>query len=299
MRYLLRSLQQSKKCLLTAGLLATSILHSFAQSDGTEKTGLFISPSLQFVTVQKAGNSIDLKATLLTKIKGTPYKLPHLKVNFILITDSGETVLGHAITDGRGKAQFTVRADSLVANKEGKLHFKAAFAGNKQMDPADGDLSISRAQLELSPVKQDSVYTANVKLIDPLTGKGIPKTTVGVFVQRTFSSLKLGEGTTDDNGEASVELPAGLAGDAKGNISLQAKIDDNETYGNIESSAVEKWGKPVSDKILAQPRALWSSHPPLWMLITFLVLMFTVWGHYIVIVYQLFRLRKEEPHPAA
>jgi heme/copper-type cytochrome/quinol oxidase subunit 2 len=55
-------------------------------------------------------------------------------------------------------------------------------------------------------------------------------------------------------------------------------------------------GKPVSDKDQVAPRALWSAHPPLWMMITFIVLMVTVWGHYVVIVYELFRLRKEEPH---
>jgi len=32
------------------------------------------------------------------------------------------------------------------------------------------------------------------------------------------------------------------------------------------------------------------------MLVTFIILMGTVWGHYVVIVVQLFRLRKEEPH---
>jgi hypothetical protein len=75
-----------------------------------------------------------------------------------------------------------------------------------------------------------------------------------------------------------------------------AKLDENEMYGNLEASVVQKWGIPVSDKIQDQPRALWSSHPPLWMLITFFILMAVVWGHYIVIVYQLIKLRKEEPH---
>ena len=75
-------------------------------------------------------------------------------------------------------------------------------------------------------------------------------------------------------------------------------IRQSETYGYLEAAAVEKWGIPVSDKIEDQPRSLWSSHPPLWMLITFIILMAAVWGHYIVIVYELFRLRKEQPNTA-
>jgi hypothetical protein len=34
------------------------------------------------------------------------------------------------------------------------------------------------------------------------------------------------------------------------------------------------------------------------MLITFIVLMVAVWGHYIIIVYELIRLRKEQPAAA-
>jgi hypothetical protein len=186
----------------------------------------------------------------------------------------------------------------LSTDKDGKLHFKAVFAGNKQMDPADGEVTIKRARLEITPVKGDSLSTVQVKLIDMGTGTEtpVPETVVGVFVHRMFNPLKLGEGTTDENGEASVEIANNLPGDANGNITLMAKLDENEMYGNLEASVVQKWGIPVSDKIQDQPRALWSSHPPLWMLITFFILMAVVWGHYIVIVYQLIKLRKEEPH---
>ena len=84
--------------------------------------------------------------------------------------------------------------------------------------------------------------------------------------------------------------------DAKGNITLLAKLDENEVYGNLEAGAVQQWGVPVSTVIKEQPRALWTPHPPVWMLVTFFVLMVVVWGHFFVIVYQLWRLRKEEPH---
>jgi hypothetical protein len=120
---------------------------------------------------------------------------------------------------------------------------------------------------------------------------------LGIFVHRLFNPLKVGEGTTDENGEATVEIPGKLPGDAKGNITLLAKLDENELYGNLESSVTQQWGIPVSDKLGEQPRALWSPHAPLWMMITFIILMCTVWGHYLVIFIQLFRLRKEEPEP--
>jgi hypothetical protein len=280
--------------------------HLFAQTDSTqkqepvaEKESSLISPSLEFTSVQKADSTIDLKAAMNAKIKGSSMKLPLLKVSFFLITDTAEKQLGFVITDGQGKAVLNAKPGALTTDKEGKLHFKAVFAGIKGMDPAEQEITIKRARLEITPVKEDSLLNVQVKLIDAGTGteKPVPETLIGVFVKRSFNPLKVGEGTTDENGEATVEVPKNLPGDATGNITLIAKLDENELYGNLEASVTQQWGKPVSDKLQELPRALWSSHPPIWMMITFIILMCTVWGHYLVIIFQLFRLRKEEPDP--
>ncbi|HEY6062510.1 MAG TPA: hypothetical protein VIV35_02815 [Chitinophagaceae bacterium] len=280
--------------------------HLMAQTDSTqkqepapEKESSLISPSLEFISVQKGDSTIDLKAAMNAKINGSSMKLPLLKVTFLLITDTAEKELGFAITNGQGKAVLNAKPGALTTDKEGKLHFKAVFAGNKAMDPAEQEITIKKARLEITPVKEDSVLNVQVKLVDVGTGteKPVPETLLGIFVHRSFNPLKIGEGTTDENGEATVEVPKNLPGDAKGNITLMAKLDENEVYGNLEASVTQQWGVPVSDQLQELPRALWSSHPPIWMMITFIILMCTVWGHYLVIIIQLFRLRKEEPDP--
>lgn len=282
----------------------------YAQSDSTqtdstaaaapaeEEESSLISPTLEFITVQKSNNTIDLKAAMRAKVKGNVYKLPLIKITFLQVSGAGEIPLGYVITDKQGKAVLNIKADSLVPDQEGKLNFKAVYAGNKQMESAEEEVSIKRARLELVPVKEDSLLTVTLKLTELGTGeeKPVPEAVLGVFAHRLFNPLKVGEGTTDESGEVSVEVPSNLPGDAKGNLTLIARLDENEVYGNLEASVVQPWGIPVSDKILDQPRALWSSHPPIWMLVTFIVLMSIVWGHYIVIVYQLLRLRKEEPN---
>lgn len=273
---------------------------STAQQEATEVTAdepALISPTLDLVTVQKSDNTIDLKASLKAKIKGTLTFLHSLKIKFYLVTDSAENELGTAITDRNGNAVLNVKAEQVVTNKVGQLYFKAIAAGNKSMEGAEGEVTIKRAILTLTPVKEDSLLSVQVKLVDVGSGTEtpVPEMTLGIFVKRLFNPLKVGEGATDENGEATIEIPNSLPGDAKGNITLIARLEENDTYGNLEASAIEKWGIPVSDKPEEQPRALWSSHPPLWMLITFAILMVAVWGHYIVIVYELFRLRKEQP----
>jgi len=294
-------------------LLLGSYYPSFAQGDSTppatdtttvpadepaaEEEPSLISPSIDFTAVQKGDNSIDLKAGMRAKVKGQFINLYKMKVSFFQVLNEEEIPIGFKITDGNGKTVFNVKGDSLKTDAEGKLQFKVVFAGNKAMESAEEFVSFKRARLEITPVKEDSLLTVQVKLVDIGTGEEVPvkETTVGIFVTRMFLPMKVGEGTTDENGEASIEFPNNLPGDAKGNITILAKLEENDSYGNLEASATEKWGIPVSDKPEEQPRALWSSHPPLWMLITFAILMVTVWGHYIVIVYELFRLRKEQP----
>jgi hypothetical protein len=271
---------------------------SSAKEEVKEKTTY--APLIAFISVQKSDNSVDLKATVQAKISGTLTKLPGLKIEFTVGSDSTVKKLGDVITDSRGVVILNCKPDQLTTDKEGKLNFKASFAGKDSIESAEELVSVKRARLEITPVKEDSLLTVKVKLIDLSTGTetAVPGTDLGVFVKRMFSALKLAEGKTDEAGEALIEIPNKLPGDAQGNITLLAKIDENEVYGNLEAAVTQPWGTPVSDELKALPRALWGTLPPLWMPITFLILMTAVWGHYIVIIFELFRLRKEEPKTA-
>jgi len=254
-------------------------------------------PLIEFVSIQKSDNNVDLKTSVKAKINGTLTKLAGFKIEFTIGADSTAKKLGEAITDSKGVAIFTCKADQLTTDAAGKLNFKASFPGKDSIESAEELVSVKRARLEITPLKEDSLLTVKVKLIDLSTGTetAVPETDLGVFVKRLFSPLKLGEGKTDEAGEASIEIPNNLPGDSHGNITLLAKLDENEVYGNLEASVTQPWGTPVSDELKELPRALWSSHPPIWMLVTFIILMSAVWGHYLVIIIQLFRLRKEEP----
>ena len=304
-------LLSNKKCVLhytfclaiIVSLVCPGVL--FGQSDSTakqqpaqeEKQVTTYLPLIEFLSIQRNDNSVDFKASLKAKINGTLTKLQGLKVEFFCSSDSLQKKLGETVTDRNGVAYFNSKGDQLIMNKEGKLNFKVVFAGKDSLESAEEILAVKRARLEITPVKEDSLLTVHLKLVDISTGTetAIPETDLGVFVKRMFSALKLGEGKTDENGEITLEIPIDLPGDAKGNITLLAKLEDNEIFGNLEAVVIQKWGVPVSDEIKELPRALWSTHPPIWMLVTFIIVMSVVWGHYIVIIFQLFRLRKEEP----
>lgn len=309
MKHLLLSLVQKNTFKLVSFLLAfVLVIPVFlsAQTDSSKNIQKdaadekeMLSPSLNLIVVQKGDNSIELKANLQTKVNKVIYKLPLLKIHFCQIVGTEEKELGFIITDRSGKAVFTCKPNTTFADVDGKIRFKAIFNGNKSIDPTDIEVTIKRAHLELVAAKEDSLNMVHLKLLDVGTGKEIPisKTDIGIFVKRLFTNLKIAEATTDDNGDASVEVSNKLPGNGKGELILIAQLNENEEYGNLETIATVNWGIPISDKIQDSPRALWSAHPPVWMMITFIILMTIVWGHYVVIIYELFRLRKEEPHP--
>jgi hypothetical protein len=269
---------------------------ALAQEDSTkQEENDKVSPAIELLSIQKGDNTIDLKANLRAKIKGTLTKLSGLKVEFFQTGDTEDKKLGEAISGSNGVAVVNIKSEGVTTDKEGKLNFKVVFPGNSTFESAEEVLAIKKAKLILTPVKEDSSLSVQVKLVDISTGTEttIPETNLSVYVKRMFSALKVGEGTTDENGEATIEIPNSLPGDEKGNLTLIARLEDNEVYGNLETANIQKWGTPVSNVSKELPRALWSPDPPIWMLITFIVLMTLVWGHYLVIIYELFRLRKE------
>lgn len=291
-----------KTKLKTAALLFFAFLlglpgMSFAQDTSGKKAAEFekLSPAIEMSSVQKSDNSIDLKVAMQAKYKGSFIKLPHLRVKFVEVSDTAEKELGSVITDRRGRGTFNFKTDAVVVDKDGKVKFKAIFEGNKWMEEADGEVYIKRGNLSMTTEKVDSAYSCTIKVVDLTTGTAIPEAAVGLYVKRSFFPMKIGEGKTDTDGSVTIEVPNTIKGDSAGNITLIGRLEENEDFGSLESAVVKDWGIPVSNKNVELPRALWSSHPPTWMLITFIVLMTTVWGHYIVIVYELFRLRKEEP----
>jgi len=152
------------------------------------------------------------------------------------------------------------------------------------------------AKLVMEAVEGDSTYTIKLQAsaLNANGPKPIADAKVSVYVKRMFSALKVAEGTTDADGMVEVDFPKGLSGDQDANLNITAKIEETEEYGNLEANMIKQWGKPVSYEITELPKALWSDHPPVWMIVTFFVLMGTVWIHYMIIVFKLFRIKTDK-----
>lgn len=258
------------------------------QEDQKEK----VSPRIGLVSTQINGDSILLESSVKVKTEGWQ-PVDFVWIKFDIHNDSVTKPLGVALTDDRGVASIKVGLKNLIVGEDGSWMFGSVFEGNEAVDEGESELSIKPAQMSMSGEKKDSLLNVTLRLFIPgLDNLPIAETEVSLYVKRHFSNLKIGEGTTDENGEVTIECPIDLSGDLKGNIIVIGKAEDLEEYGSVAAFMTQPWGRPLQEPDQKVLRELWSHSPPLWMVIVFAVLMTTVWGHYIVIIYKLVKLRK-------
>jgi hypothetical protein len=120
------------------------------------------------------------------------------------------------------------------------------------------------------------------------------------YVPRLFSDQIIGESEIVD-GQSYIIFPENIAGDTIGNISIIARIEDHDEYGNVERKVSNfRWGTtaPIEDDkslmtitINIPTRALWHTNAPLWMIFTLIFLLIGVWGHYVFVIISLFKLK--------
>ena len=238
--------------------------------------------------------SIELNSLLRIKVDEIYESVPDAKIEFIHVIPEGEEkILGNATTALNGKVSFMVKAEGLIPDEGGYFTFLTRYEGNDKIRSSESDLRLHPAKLAIEPNEEDSIYTINI--LATADSSGVPQpiadAIVSVFVKRMYSQLKVGEATTDEEGAAQFEFPGDLPGDENGNLVITAMIEESEDYGNIAATITKAWGSEVTLDVERLPRALWSPHPPAWMVVTFFILMGTVWVHYVIIVYKLFRIR--------
>jgi hypothetical protein len=102
--------------------------------------------------------------------------------------------------------------------------------------------------------------------------------------------------TTDSSGSVTVEFKKdSLPGDGKGNIFLAAKVEDNDTYGNLLIEKSVPWGVALKpDNNFFSQRTLWttSNRTPPWLLFMAYTMIFIVWGTILYLVRQMFKIKK-------
>lgn len=231
----------------------------------------------------------DKEAKEFYKVKGAP-------INFYMGTDS-LIELGTFETDIDGKAICKIEPDTkFPKNEEGYINFSVEFEGNKSFKARGNEVDVIDIDLELTLEEVDSVKTVTVKASKILANdekEPINEEELPIFVQRMFSQLKVGEVFLEE-GEGSIEFPSDIPGDTLGMLQVAAKFVDHDDYAFVSKSETLKWGVVTNHHEIYHPRSLWTQVAPIWMIVTLSIMLAGVWGHYIFVIVQLIKIKKEK-----
>lgn len=217
-----------------------------------------------------------------------------IPIKYAATINGALTELGVANTNDNGVSEFIGNLSAL-REKGHRFFFIASFEGNEQFDPNDVELEIADAILTLKSEVVDSVNTVYVSLTgwdDAGDTTPIADADIYFYVPRMYSLLPVTEAYTDEEGGDEIEFPNDIPGGPAGELKVIGRLEDHDELGTIETFSETNWGILVNQNSDRMPRALTSSNAPMWMVITFIILMTGVWGHYFWIIYSLFRIKR-------
>jgi hypothetical protein len=281
-------------------LAGTNLLTAQEKADSTSPA----STALRFICTSTSNDSIRLQATISVKHDEGSKNLANAAVIFYSVEKNGDIRIGESKTDVHGTAVFKIASrNKYERNDQQMISLKAVFEGDSKFDASEGEFSIKPAKLSVSFYVEDSLRFVKVEgtqLNSNGTVTPITEGTVIVGVPYLFSILKVAEITLDSTGTGIAEFPKNIIGDSLGNLTVVANIEENDIFGNVTASADNNWGLP---KHLISPdrptRELWTPIAPLWMIITLIIMLAGVWGHYVYAVVQLVMIKKSSKAPPA
>jgi len=278
------------------GLLSALLLlpgyNGFSQ--GAEKASLNIA-----ISYFNTNNRIPyLAVNVKSKITGRFQPVGGVAVKLFLNKDSAGTFIGKVVTSEKGEAHTFIPPSLQKEWASSKSHtFLASFDGDKVYDPAKADLTVGKAKILIDTVAGRSVVATLMEMKDA-TWTPVKGADVVLAVRRLGSDLNINETltfATDSTGKASGDFKRdSIPGDAKGDITLVAKIVDNDKYGNLSVEKTVPWGAKFKYNSTFNERTLFATRDkaPIWLQLIAYSIMFAVWGILIYLVFNVFKIKK-------
>jgi len=277
--------------LITAGY-AQCFAQNKADTAGPAKTMMI------FTCTSTSTDSIELKSQISVRHDDWNTNLMNALVKFTVGDKDSTKLIGQVKTGTDGVAILKVPSKRMYfRNAEGLIAFKAEYAGDAKYIASEGESAVKPGKLIISFYEEDSLRYIKVTALQleadgnekPLGGQ-----TVLVYVPRMISLLKIAEITLDSLGVGTAEFPKNIIGDSIGNLIVIARIEENDIFGNVTAESKINWG--LSKHLLNSEkptRELWTPVAPLWMIITLIIMLLGVWGHYVYTIVQLFMIKKK------
>ena len=232
-----------------------------------------------------------------TKVNGKFKNVGGIPVKLSLNKDSAGTLIARVVTKENGEAMALIPPSLKKEWSTTVKHtFLASFDGNKKYDAATGDLTVGKAKILIDAT--DKTVTATVFEMKDTTWTPVKGVDVILAVRRTGGDLPINETpafATDSTGKASGDFKRdSIPGDAKGNITLVAKIVDNDQYGNLSIEKKVPWGAKFAPVNNFDERTLFATRAkaPIWLIFIATGIILAVWIVLILLVQNLFKIKK-------
>lgn len=294
----IRSFRLLIKYLPLVWSLACLPAFAFAQTESeTEATGK--SETSMELTYTKSNNrSRILTATVKTKVEDNYEAVNGVLLQFYQTEVAPEKLLGSAMTNEHGIATLIVPEEKFDKTSK-DFTLIVAVENNDKFEDNQEEIAFSDADFNMTLTAEDSARQV-VILLQTKDAEGnmtpVGDVEVHLYVQRMFGLLPLSDApeTTDENGEVMVDFPTGIPGDTAGNLIIVARVEDHESFGNLEFRRKINWGTPLVNDHIERIRELWSSraNAPLYLIFIVNTMLIGIWGVIAYIVYQVFLIRK-------
>lgn len=237
-----------------------------------------------------------LTAHAKTKIDGKFKMVAGIHLNFYITAEAPANFLGKAITNEKGEATVLIppsaRGEWLKSSKQS---FITVSDVSKLYDVTKANADITKAKLKIDTADDKKITATFLQLQDsgwtPVKGVDIK-----IAVKRMGGDLNVsGETptyTTDSLGMVSADFKRdSLPGDSKGNFILIAKVEDNDSFGNLSSEKLVRWGSVFSYTSNFDNRSLFArrGRSPIWLELVAYSIIAGVW---IILVFLFFQIRK-------
>ncbi|HTI59098.1 hypothetical protein [Mucilaginibacter sp.] len=287
----MKPLNKIVAALLSIALLVTGY-DGFSQ--GAQKGDLSVNISYFNINNQIPYVSVNVKS----KINGRFQPIGGIPLKLFLDKDTAGTFIGQVVTNEKGAAWANIPSSVKKEWNSSVSHtFLATFDGNKQYEPAKADVTVGRAIVTIK-VTDDKNITATVLEMKGESWVPVKGVDLKVAVRRLGGDLPVNETptfTTDSTGQASADFKRdSIPGDAKGNITLVVKMEDNDQFGNVSAEKVVPWGSKFVYKSTFNERTLFATRDkaPIWLQLIAYSIIVTVWGILIYLVFNILKIRK-------
>jgi len=234
-----------------------------------------------------------------TKINNRWKPLKGQVLQLYLDSNKAENLINKVQTDSDGKAKAIIPPSLKPIWDASALHkFIVVTEGTFKEEETTTEAQITKAKILIDTSNSDGSRAVNVQVMsfDGSNWTGAKGVDMKIGVRRLGGDLKIGEEetyTTDSLGQVSAEFKLdSLPADNKGNITLVAKVEDNDQFGSLSIEKTVPWGryyKPVSN---FGERALWAARgkAPVWLMFMAYSIIAAVWGVIIYLITQIVRI---------